>query len=399
MDDVIESCATTFEEDGVNQQTLDDLRKRCFEQTWQTKLTAFKVGTFPWEPPPAPQPMANPTVPSNVPRPQQVPSNVRSSSPTPVPSNGPNGVRIKTEPGYEPQTYQPPGMLQDYSGIAKQRAAQALEQRFGTDARSQINQLQAQAAMGIPGNVPQRNPMNIQLPPQMTDQQRQQQAEYKRRQQVQAQQYQNLQQQAQQKPPIKTAQNDGAGDWDTYVAQRRSDAAQYSGEADLTIREQVEQMNRSMEGGGLMMPLAEQPKPRLPKKRKISGGLGGSTNASDVALTKVMPKVAQVDGAADEDDDEDDKTHVKDELFGGDDGEDGQDDEDDEDAINSDLDDPDDALPEEEQDEGRPNQIMLCTYDKVARVKNKWKCTLKDGVLTTGGKEYIFHRAQGEFEW
>ena len=29
MDDVIENCQTTFEEDGVNQQTLDDLRKVC----------------------------------------------------------------------------------------------------------------------------------------------------------------------------------------------------------------------------------------------------------------------------------------------------------------------------------------------------------------------------------
>ena len=27
MDDVIENCQTTFEEDAVNQQTLDDLRK------------------------------------------------------------------------------------------------------------------------------------------------------------------------------------------------------------------------------------------------------------------------------------------------------------------------------------------------------------------------------------
>ena len=27
MDDVIENCQNTFEEDGVNQQTLDDLRK------------------------------------------------------------------------------------------------------------------------------------------------------------------------------------------------------------------------------------------------------------------------------------------------------------------------------------------------------------------------------------
>lgn len=89
-----------------------------------------------------------------------------------------------------------------------------------------------------------------------------------------------------------------------------------------------------------------------------------------------MPKLPQFDGG-DEDDDEDDKTGIKDELF----------DDDDEDAINSDLDDPEDNVIEEEQEEGRPAQIMLCTYDKVARVKNKWKCTLKDGVLTTGGKE------------
>lgn len=27
------------------------------------------------------------------------------------------------------------------------------------------------------------------------------------------------------------------------------------------------------------------------------------------------------------------------------------------------------------------------------------KCTLKDGVLTVNGKEYVFHKAQGEFEW
>ncbi|PCD46092.1 hypothetical protein AU210_001505 [Fusarium oxysporum f. sp. radicis-cucumerinum] len=33
------------------------------------------------------------------------------------------------------------------------------------------------------------------------------------------------------------------------------------------------------------------------------------------------------------------------------------------------------------------------------RVKNKWKCTLKDGVLTVNGKEYVFHKATGEYEW
>jgi len=38
-------------------------------------------------------------------------------------------------------------------------------------------------------------------------------------------------------------------------------------------------------------------------------------------------------------------------------------------------------------------------YDKVQRVKNKWKCTLKDGVLLVNGKEYVFHKATGEYEW
>ena len=324
--------------------------------------------------------MANPTVPSNVPRPQQVPSSVPPSSSAPVPSNGPTGVRVKTEPGYEPQGYQGSGMPPNYANtIAQQRAAQNLQQKFGAGASQQINQLQAQAAMGVTGGQSQRNPMNIQLPPQISDQQRQEQAEYKRRQQ--AQQYRDLQQ-AQQRPSISNGQTDGADDWSDFVAQRRLDASKSPGQADLTIREQVERMNQAMEGGGLMMPLPEQTHLRH-KKRKTSSMPNGSQPAlaaAQISDPTLPRKVAQFDGARDDENDEDDKTGIKDELF---------DDDDDEDAINSDLDDPDDALPEEEQEEGRPNQIMLCTYDKVARVKNKWKCTLKDGVLTTGGKEYV----------
>ncbi len=319
--------------------------------------------------------MANPTVPSNVPRPQ--PSNGPPSSSTPVPSNGPNGVRIKSEPGFESQGYQNAGMPPYYaSPTAQQRAAQNLHQKFGAGASQQISQLQAQAALGAQGAQSQRNPMNIQLPPQMTDQQRQEQAEMKRRQQ--AQQFQNLRE-AQQRPAVNNTQMDGADDWDGIVAHRRLDASKYSAQSDMTIRERVEQMNRSMEGGGLMMPVSEQPRFNSTKKPKVVGGPGNSHSALAAAQTAnlvLMPKIPQLDGGDDED--EEDKTIVKDELF---------DDDEDEDAINSDLDDPDDNVIEEEQDEGRPNQIMLCTYDKVARVKNKWKCTLKDGVLTTGGKE------------
>ncbi|KAI9594781.1 transcription factor IIA, alpha/beta subunit-domain-containing protein [Syncephalis fuscata] len=71
---------------------------------------------------------------------------------------------------------------------------------------------------------------------------------------------------------------------------------------------------------------------------------------------------------------------------------------DDEDAINSDLDDSDEEAGSGDGDEDTPN-IILCQYEKVARTKNKWKCVLKDGVMTMDGRDYVFHRANGDFEW
>ena len=109
--------------------------------------------------------------------------------------------------------------------------------------------------------------------------------------------------------------------------------------------------------------------------------------------------------------DEDDKDAVRKEIEA---------EEADEDAINSDLDDSDEELENVDEDDadGPMGETILCTYDKVQRVKNKarsaghpshslyflltisqWKCTLKDGILTTNKKEYVFHKAQGEFEW
>lgn len=70
------------------------------------------------------------------------------------------------------------------------------------------------------------------------------------------------------------------------------------------------------------------------------------------------------------------------------------------DDINSDLDDPDDdpnSGDEEEDDDG--GMIMLCLYDRVQRVKNKWKYILKDGIANINGKDYIFSRGSGESEW
>ncbi|GAA5911876.1 hypothetical protein JCM6882_005226 [Rhodosporidiobolus microsporus] len=72
----------------------------------------------------------------------------------------------------------------------------------------------------------------------------------------------------------------------------------------------------------------------------------------------------------------------------------------DEDAINSDLDD-DDELDDEDDAEGveQGGDLVIALYEKVQRVKNKWKVTLKDGLVSVNGKEYLFAKCNGEFEW
>ncbi|SCU89407.1 LAFA_0E17788g1_1 [Lachancea sp. 'fantastica'] len=70
------------------------------------------------------------------------------------------------------------------------------------------------------------------------------------------------------------------------------------------------------------------------------------------------------------------------------------------DEINSDLDDSeDDYLNSSGDDDGQDENIVLCLYEKVLRVKNKWKCNLKDGLATINFKDYAFQKAQGETEW
>jgi len=73
--------------------------------------------------------------------------------------------------------------------------------------------------------------------------------------------------------------------------------------------------------------------------------------------------------------------------------------EEDDEAINSDLDDSDSEGERDDPTGGAESDIVFCTYDKVARVKNKWKCILKDGMIHINGKDYLFAKCTGEFEW
>lgn len=101
---------------------------------------------------------------------------------------------------------------------------------------------------------------------------------------------------------------------------------------DRMLHQQMSARAKAMEGGGLMLPLKQATKDKAVARKAGFGGPSG------------------FDGGLDDD-------IKKEEL--------------DEDAINSDLDDPNEVDIEEDEDENI-DQIMLCMYDKVQRVKNKW---------------------------
>lgn len=305
------------------------------------------VAQFPWDPPPPqPQTPVSATVPSNAPRPQPVSS---SSSMSNIPAQVP---QIKTEPGVPPPVN---GLGSNPPNRAAQNAAQNLEQKFGIQAQAQVQQLTG----GQHPQVMNRPPVQ----------------QYQGQGQGQMQ-HPGQQQQQQPRAPLGPGQTDGAGDeaekdplaiWKAEVARRREEMAANNGQADRLIRERLLAMQSRMEGGGLLLSLEERKKTQL-KSRKASTALHQSEmefipESSTTAPTAALPG-SQFDGAGDEDD---------------------------EDAINSDLDDPDelDGAGEDENDESVGN-VMLCTYEKVQRVKNKWKCTLKDGTLWTNNKEWVF---------
>ncbi|KAJ5819330.1 transcription factor TFIIA complex subunit Toa1 [Penicillium riverlandense] len=371
IQEVCDASQVDFEESGVDQQTLHDLK-----ETWQKKLSSVNVAHFPWDPPP-PQPAppqsqnsvlpATATVPSNAPRPnppqvqQHVPASLPPVSAPAAAANMAQMPRIKTEPGSNGQVGLPPHMNNPMPAhtlnpqSARDRAVHQIQQKYGAAAATSVNQMQNHhpGPMGMPG---QMHPH----------------AQYAANGQM---------------PAIKTepgypattqpnmGQTDGAddalADWKAEVARRREAAAAQNGQGDRLLRTQVKTRMLEMEAGGLLRPLDEH---EADSSSRAARRALAANMPAEASVTPSIP--GQFDGADGE---------VKEEA--------------DEDAINSDLDDPDDLVAGEQDDDEPDGQVMLCTYDKVQRVKNKWKCTLKDGILTSGGKEYVFHKGQGEFEW
>jgi transcription initiation factor TFIIA large subunit len=337
MDKIVQAVQNDFEEGGYAPEVLSDLR-----QVWQENLSKLHVAQMPWDPKPAPP--TNPAAISNSVKqePQDATSLANGGSNNVKPEIKYENPAKQTEIKYEnAQSYN----MNGYAGaginsVAQQRAANNLVQQFGSQANASIQ------ASGLPQQNRAMN-MPVQQRPQMP---------------VPGQ---------GQRPP-NYSQTDGAGDpaedWNAIVSDARSSVNERV-EADGMLQRHIQEQWAD-EDSQIFHTLRKGKAAKSSARQTGVAALPESFAASSSAQAPSQGP-AQLDGV-----------------------------EEDEDAINSDLDDTDDE-PEEVQDDddGPLGEMILCTWDKVNRVKNKWKCNLKDGVLATGGKEFLFHKANGEFEW
>lgn len=222
--------------------------------------------------------------------------------------------------------------MENKNSVAANRAAQQLQAQYGMRAAGSINAIQdrmgqqPQMQGQQPGQVPGA-PVLPQQPQQIP--------------------------QPHEQPHLGNAQVDGAGD--EMMEDSSDDEESFEGvmlrhgvngnpeelgrvDIDRILHDQIAAKAKSMEGGGLMVSLREATKAQSKSK-------AGKKSRSKA---KARDGVAAYDGG---DDDEDEI---------------------DEDAINSDLDDPDEDRDDDEVDDEGLGHIMLCMYDKVQRVKNKW---------------------------
>lgn len=358
-------------------------------QGWQEKLTKLQVAAFPWDPPPppaAPAPAAPPAQqagtpsytsaqlsppPNTNPLPPLAnglpgPQNVNGHQPQPD-QNVKSEPTIKQEPGVA-NNGMPPAPLggnNQYSGaptnVAAQRAMNQLQNQYGARAAASISAIKGFGQGGQPqgggpgqgqGPVTQRSAGTVPgQPNQITRPNPQAQAQAQYSQQLAAQQaamghrppqgvpgqFPDQRPAPNQQGNFQQSQVDGAGDEFEGVLMRRDSNGETSEMArvdiDRMLHKEIAAKGKQMEGGGLMLPLKQATKTKSIAKKT---GLGGPSGFDGV----------------------DDDVKGEDEI--------------DEDAINSDLDDPEGSNDEDEEDDENMDKVMLCMYDKVQRVKNKW---------------------------
>lgn len=258
-------------------------------------------------------------------------------------------------PGNGPPQYGGPSS--GPGALAAQRAVTQLQNQYGARAAASISAIQGfgqagsgqPAAAPRPGGAPGQPPNQAQRPATQAQYSQQLANQTAAMAQSRPQQGNAAAPFPGQQRPGSSQQNgfqqsqvDGAGDEEAFegVLLRRGENGETSelGRVDIDrmLHQQMAARAKQMEGGGLMLPLKQATKTKSVAKKSGPGGPSGFDGVDD--------DIKQEDANVEED----------------------------EDAINSDLDDPNEVDLEREDDDENIDQVMLCMYDKVQRVKNKW---------------------------
>uniref|UniRef100_A0A061R7B9 Transcription initiation factor TFIIA large subunit n=1 Tax=Tetraselmis sp. GSL018 TaxID=582737 RepID=A0A061R7B9_9CHLO len=75
-----------------------------------------------------------------------------------------------------------------------------------------------------------------------------------------------------------------------------------------------------------------------------------------------------------------------------------EDDGEEQEVDDADLENLSDDLSDDEQP-GKQDNLVLAQFEKVSRTKTRWKCQLKAGIMHVNGRDYIFNKATGEFQF
>jgi transcription initiation factor TFIIA large subunit len=131
-------------------------------------------------------------------------------------------------------------------------------------------------------------------------------------------------------------------------------------------------------------------KPRHHLGAQIDGGVDGSSSEDDEDDDEIIG-VEHGDDDDLNDDDDDDKTNNDDQSEHG---------KEDPEPLNSE----DDLTNSPGSNNSNSDlfdteNVIVCQYDKITRIKNKWKFHLKDGIMNINGKDYLFSKANGDAEW
>lgn len=320
------------------------------------------MATFPWDTPPRAASPPPPQIPdlSNPDPNQQLP-----------PMFDPSSQTLAFSPFDAPKGFAGSSLN---TQAAQQRAASLLREKYGTQATASIAAGMAQQPSSQPGQQSQDEP----LPSPYTIDTKPGQAEPGVRQpfstvvnQTPAQIPAESQEVPLSKPPEQAVTQDPAtedkpvdqpttqhnpsqtdgpadGEWDQYLGQGAGETSK----ADQTLCSMIQQASDETVSG-LMTSLQNQQRRRRSKKQKET------VSPSQSQQRRQDRSVGQLDGEYDDDD-----------LV------------DDDDRIGSELDDDDDPVQDDEMD-----SFVVCTYEKVNRIKTKWKADLLDGIIKTDGKK------------